>query len=85
MSSNLRSGAQGVSGKSVKVGKMFSDRGSQIVTAKGKSEVQTMDNRGYKPRALPFSSIKIREITIIKVGFSFIDSIVDNIVTFFKK
>ena len=85
MKNNTLKSTQGVSGKSVKVGKMFSDQGNQIVSAKGKAEVGTMDNRGHKPRNLPFSSIKLQNFSIIKIGFSFLDSIVDSVTTFLKK
>lgn len=85
MRDNVRSATQGISGKTVRVGKMLSDHGAQIISAKGKVEMGIMDNRGHKPRKLPFSSIKINELTFFKVGFSFLDSIVDNLRTFFKK
>jgi len=81
----FKSGAQGVSGKNVKVGKMFSDHGSQTVSALDKAEVDVMDNRGHKPRRLPFSSIKIGEVTLFKNGFLFIDSLVDSLFKMFKK
>jgi hypothetical protein len=81
----IKSGAQGISGKNVKLGQMLSDHGSQTVSALNKAEVGLMDNRGHKSRRLPFSSIKIEEITFFKVGFSFIDSILDSVSTFFKR
>lgn len=81
----IKSGAQGISGKNVKLGKMLSDHGPQTVTALNEVEVDLMDNRGHKPRRLPFNSIKIGEITLFKAGFSFIDSLLDSIFTFFKK
>lgn len=84
MKSNIRSATQGISGKTVKVGKMFSDHGAQTVTAKGKAEISTMDNRGHRPRSLPFSYIKIKEVNIIKLGLSLIDSVIDCIRALFK-
>lgn len=81
----VKSGAQGISGKIVRVDKILSDHGSQTVTALGKADVGVMDNRGYKQRKLPFSSIKIGEITLFKTGFGVIDSILDRFLTFFKK
>jgi hypothetical protein len=82
--SKKTSGTQGLSGKNVKVGEMFSDRGPQIVTASDKVEVDVMDNRGYKPRRLPFGSIKIGEFTLFKGGFSFVDSFFNSILQYFK-
>lgn len=82
--SKIKSGSQGVSGKNVKVGKMFSDHGPQTVSALNKAKVDVMDNRGHKPRRLPFSSIKIGEITLFRGGISFIDSLLDSILTIFK-
>jgi hypothetical protein len=81
----IKSGAQGISGKNVKLGKMLSDHGPQTVAALNEVEVSMMDNRGHKPRQLPFSSIKVGEITFFKAGFSFIDSLVDSIFNIFKK
>lgn len=81
----IKSGVQGISGKNVKLGKMFSDHGPQTVTASDKAEVDLMDNRGHKTRSLPFSAIKIGEITLFKAGFSFIDSLLDSIFNVFKK
>lgn len=83
--SKMKSGAQGVSGKNVKVGKMLSDHGPQTVSASNKTEVDVMDNRGHKPRRLPFSTIKIGEITLFKGGISFIDTFLDSILKIFKK
>ncbi len=85
MSNKVKSGAQGISGKTIRIGKMLSDHGPQTVSAKGKAEVDVMDNRGYKPRRLPFSSIKIGELTIFKGGIAIIDSLIDTILTVFKK
>jgi hypothetical protein len=82
---NIKSGAQGISGKNVKLGKILSDHGSQTITALNKVEIDLMDNRGHKPRHLPFSSIKIGEITLFKGGISIIDSLLDSILTIFKK
>lgn len=81
----FKSGAQGVSGKNVKVGKMLSDHGPQTVSALNNAEVDVMDNQGHRPRRLPFSSIKIGEITLFKGGISVIDSLFDSVLTFFKK
>lgn len=84
MKSNIQSATQGVSGKTVKIGKMFSDHGAQTITAKGKVEVGTMDNRGYKHRSLPLSDIRIKEVNVIKIGSFLIDSVVDFIRALFK-
>lgn len=81
----IKSGAQGISGKNVRLGKMLSDHGPQTVSATNRVEVDIMDNRGHKPRRLPFSSIKIGEITLFKGGISFIDSFLDSVLSIFKK
>lgn len=79
------SGTQGISAKKIKIKKMLSYGGHQIVTAKDSVNINTLDNRGYKPHRSHVLNIKIGELSIVKFGFSILDSIIDTVVSFFKK
>jgi hypothetical protein len=61
--STIVSGAQGISGRRVKIGSMYSSGGSQTITASEEAEVKILDNRIEKEKiSLPFS--RVRDFTL---------------------